>query len=81
MATCYSILFEHNPARLKRPRSPPLIRMTIKHDQTEPDEQQSHDALIQPFAFCYESGVTRKKWKWNQQQALKLFTVFVDNKK
>ena len=42
---------------------------------------QAHEALIQPFAFCYEPGVTIKKWKWNQQQALKLFTVFVDNKK
>ena len=49
-------------------------------DQTQ-DRAEPHEALIQPFAFCYEPGVMRKKWKWNQQQALKLFTVFVDNKK
>ena len=36
---------------------------------------------MKPFAFYYELGVTSKKWKWNQQQALKLFTVLVDNKK
>ena len=23
-----------------------------------------------PIQVCYEPGVTRKKWKWNQQQAL-----------
>ena len=47
---------------------------------SSPDSDEAHEALIQPFAFCYEPGVTRKKLKWNQQQALKLFTVFVDNK-
>ena len=53
-------------------------------DRDEPEYQshsQAHEALIQPFTFCYEPGVMIKKWKWNQQQALKLFTVFVDNKK
>ena len=36
-------------------------------DRAEPDEyqahSQAHEALIQPFAFCYEPGVTKKKKK------------------
>ena len=48
-------------------------------DQTRPNCLMN--TLIQLFAFCYEPGVTRKKWKGNHQQALKVFTVCVDNKK
>ena len=32
------------------------------------------------FKDCYEPGVKRKKWKWNQQQAWKLFIIFINNK-
>ena len=30
---------------------------------------------------CYKPVVMRKEWKWNQQLALKLFTIFSYNKK
>ena len=48
-------------------------------DQTRPNCLMN--TLIQLFAFCYKPGVTRKKRNGNQHQALKVFTVCVDNKK
>ena len=45
------------------------------HDKTEQksttihkyvdDYQTSFESM---YVYCYEPGVTRKKWKWNQQQ-------------
>ena len=37
------------------------------------DKEISFDfcfCYITVFTHCYEPGVTRKKWKWNQQQVL-----------
>ena len=77
------ILFEHNPARLKRPRSPLLIRMTIKlktelslMNNSPTPKQEAHEALIQPFYILLRARCNEKEMKVKPATSFKIIYSF-----